>query len=103
MTSHPGVTGRKVFANSALYADAQITLAFGFSPATLRNWRLLLGFPAGSLFGRLRRTAGADLNAWIEANASDAKVQLPRGMGESPHRGRPRKRRRVTQAEAAGP
>jgi hypothetical protein len=103
MTSHPGVTGRKVFANSALYADAQITLAFGFSPATLRNWRLLLGFPPGSLFGRMRRTSGADLNDWIAANARDAKVRLPRGMGESPHRGRPRKEQRATKAEAAGP
>jgi hypothetical protein len=78
-----------MFEDDEYYSDAQIASTYKASPGTLYNWRKFYGFPAGDLFGRLRRTAGRHINKW-NANRPRAKAQLASGMGGH-GRGRPRK------------
>jgi hypothetical protein len=78
-----------VFEDTKFYSDAQIADIFEVSPGTIYNWRQFYDFPAGDLFGRLRRTAGGHINKWIPDRPRD-KAQLAPGMcGRG--RGRPRK------------
>ena len=77
-----------VFEDDKLYSDAQITSTFSVSESTLPNWRKHFHFPSGDLYGRLRRTAGWDINAWM-ADRPAEKAQLAPGMGVP--RGRPSK------------
>jgi hypothetical protein len=78
-----------MFEDDKFYSDAQSADIFGVSPGTIPNWRQFYGFPAGDLFGRLRRTAGRDINEWIAHRPLD-KARLAPGMGGH-GRGRPRK------------
>jgi hypothetical protein len=78
-----------MFEDDKFYSDAQIADIFKVSTGTIWNWRQYYGFPAGDLFGRLRRTAGRHISKWIAARPRD-KARLAPGMGGHGS-GRPRK------------
>jgi hypothetical protein len=79
-----------MFENNRWYSDAQQADIFSVSRGTIPNWRKFYGYPAGRVFGRVRRELGRHLNKWADGQKRE-KIALPDGMGKGPHPGRPRK------------